>query len=282
MTTFKILGVEEAKALISNVDDYLLKMKPIERSLKLNTIDFISLEAFTSHLSTCVLEPTENDYEKLNITIDRLHRLIEKYNLQDPPVINIIKTDGRDEWNSAYTRGNSIFLPSKKLDSYSEESLVELLVHEYFHVISRHNEALRKQLYQLLGFHEIESSLVPATILDNTLVNPDAMIMTATKLSAAMKDQLAVPLITMKCGSVDSSKDIVESIRIEVFLLDEKKLMRIDEVDEVSERLKINVSSIQHPEETLAENFTHLVVGASSVENTELLNQMSAVLENNI
>jgi len=279
MTRFKILNTYDARNEISKIDDYLLKMKPVERRLKCKANQDVELDQFVLFLRDCVLEPTKENHNKLTIAINQLKRLVEKYNLHTPSVINIIKTDGRDEWNSAYTRGNSIVLPSKKLDFYSEEDLVKLLVHEYFHVISRFNPGLRRNLYGLLGFVEIEDGLVPSSIMDRTLNNPDALILTGI---ANEKNQLEVPLITIKSDNVDDTKDILESIRIEVYLEGEKKLVDIEEAPVVKSSLMINVSHIQHPEETLAENFTHLLAQSGEIENTKLLNQMSKILRNDI
>lgn len=85
------------------------------------------------------------------------------------PTIDLIKTNGREEGGASYTRGSAIVIPQFMLGP----NAAELLRHELFHVISRHDPAVREKLYQAIGFSKVKGFVPPASV--NRITNPDGV-----------------------------------------------------------------------------------------------------------
>src|SRR5262249_36039098 len=90
-----------------------------------------------------------------------------------PKGIVLIHTSGDEEANAAYTRGTAIVLPTKVL-SYQPTQLDRLLLHELFHVLGRHDGAVRAKLYRIIGFEPCEPIEPPASLAPRRITNPDA------------------------------------------------------------------------------------------------------------
>lgn len=275
---FIISNKVEGKEKISIIDDYLITMKPFERSLKMGVSYNITLEKFVTFLKENVCKWTNEEKRKLNYSIDKLKSRLEEFNIFTPNKIYIIKTSGKEEWNSAYTRNNLILLPEKKIANYSYEGLFELLSHEFFHIYSRCNKNNRKRLYELLGFKFIESSVIPREIKEFSIVNPDALQEVYTEVKYKNKIVKVSPLIMIKNKNVDDTKDILESIKIKLFVFDSEDVINAEEINEYIKKTSVNTNNIQHPEETLAENFAYLLAEKHDIPNKNFLEEMKKIL----
>lgn len=276
---FIVLNKEDGKEKISIVDDYLKAMKPFERSLKMSVSDNITLEEFITFLKENVCEWTSEDKRKLNISISKLKSRLEELNISIPNQIYVVKTSGKEEWNSAYTKNNIIILPEKKIANYSDEGLLELLSHEFFHIYSRFNDIYRKKLYGLLGFRFIENNIIPIKIKELTIVNPDALQEVYTEVRYKNNIVKVSPLIMIKSNIVDNTKDILESLKIKLFIFNSEEVINAEEINEYVKKMCINTNNIQHPEEVLAENFTYLLVGKNDIPNTKFLEEIKMIIE---
>lgn len=276
MIKFNLLSRELGKRVLSTTDNYIESMNSFERRIKFDREGDIDKKEYLEVLDSCVMDFTHGDRDKLAYGIKKLSSQLRELGIGYPESVNIIRTDGRDEWNSAYTRGNNIILPTKKLE-YGIEELYELLVHEFFHVYSRFNPEIREKLYNLLGFEVISKSNVPEKILKQTLTNPDAMTTVAMSNCNGENMTMLIPLITADNG-VDSNQDIMKSIRVRVYNSREEKLYDIDEVGNMKKVLATNNVGVQHPEETLAENFTFLLAN-KPVCDKEFLTAISVIIK---
>jgi len=276
---FKILDRSCARAHLGKVDAYLTEMKPIERSLKMGLSRNVSLDEFVSFTEDCVCDWTDEEREKVRNAAEKLSDCLSTYNVNELKIINIIKSNGKEEWNSAYTRGNSIILPVKKVAKYSDEKMFELLAHEFFHIYSRYNTEKRRSLYKLLEFDIAHVFSVPREIKALTLVNPDAMEVVYTEILLEEEFVTAIPLIMIDGDNVDDSKDILSSIKIKLYLFESGKLVNANDVPEFIKKLKVNIDHIQHPEETLAENFTYLMTKNRDLEYSDLLDEIERIMK---
>lgn len=275
---FIVLGKVDGKEKIRIIDDYLKAMKQFERSLKMGVDTNITLDEFRTFLKENVCEWTNEEKRKLNYSINKLKSQLKALNIFSPNKIYIIKTSGKEEWNSAYTRNNLILLPEKKISSYSYEGLFELLSHEFFHIYSRFNKNNRKRLYELLSFKFIEDNVIPDEIKELCLVNPDALQEVYIEVSYKNKLVKVSPLIMIKSKNVDDTKDILESIKIKLFVIDSGDIIDAEEINEYIEKISVNTNNIQHPEETLAENFTYLLTEKYDIPNNNFLEKMKKIL----
>ena len=91
-----------------------------------------------------------------------------------PAKIQLIQSSMQDEGGAiAYTRQNCIVLKEKIFEN-DALSLRKLLLHELFHVISRYNPELRKDLYHILGFSLCNEIQLSDSLRNIQIANPDA------------------------------------------------------------------------------------------------------------
>ncbi|HOO32887.1 MAG TPA: hypothetical protein PK466_12765 [Thermotogota bacterium] len=273
---FILLSKDEGKREITKPDDYLASLKPFERGLKIGKRNDVTMDTFTEHLSNCVLEWTIQETEKINKALSKLAEILEKYPITAPETVFLIKTNGKDEWNSAYTRENCIYMPEKKLRDYTDRKLLSLLAHEFFHCFSRLNPETRERLYALLEFYPYKE-VIPQKELTATLVNPDAMTPVYTLIESKGRIIKVCPFIFVKKEGIDDSMDIFDNIRID-FYWPEEKADASEIMAKYTEKLCINTTDYQHPEETLAENFAHLITENKTIQNKDLINNIETII----
>lgn len=91
-----------------------------------------------------------------------------------PAKIQLIQSSMQDEGGAmGYTRENCIVLKEKVFEN-DALSLRKLLLHELFHVISRYNPELRKDLYHILGFSICNEIELNDSLRNIQIANPDA------------------------------------------------------------------------------------------------------------
>lgn len=264
----------QAQLIIQKNDDYLARLSDFERSIKTESSQTISQEEYADHLKDCVLHWSNDDKKSLIPVLKSISDVLIEKNIYVPQEITLIKTDGRDEWNSAYTRGSSIFLPPKKL-SYNPQKLDHLLIHEVFHVIFRLREEVHKPLYNLLGFHLTNEIDLPKCLIERKLTNPDGPPINS-RFELVHKGEVisAAPVILLKqgCSTVNSTKDILASISIKMMAVEEKDgrwkptlednkpmLIEPQRIPELIERVGCDFAASPDPNEILAEAFVKMV-----------------------
>lgn len=275
---YKIIEKQEGQNIISKKDVYLSSMSDSVMKAKMRTSGKVTENEFIEYLRDSISEFTPQETERLKRCLTKIQDALNDFGLRNPVAINIVKTNGNDEWNSAYTRGNTIFLPNKKLDSYDEENLYKLLLHEYFHVYSRVNDDIRKDLYGLLAFKKYDTTPIPESIMKHVIFNPDAMELVSAVIDYNGEEHEVIPLIIMEDIAIDSSKDITKSIQLKAYFPELNCLENLSEIESLKDILLMNTDFPQHPEETLAENFVLLIDGWQDHHNKDFLNRMRSVI----
>ena len=74
-----------------------------------------------------------------------------------PPRILLVKTSDQLDNAMPHTRGAAVMLSDAILTTAEPSMLRLVLVHEIFHLLSRHNPDLRERLYSLAGFRRFPS-----------------------------------------------------------------------------------------------------------------------------
>jgi hypothetical protein len=277
---YNILNKAKGIECIRTRDKYIETMSKTVMQCKMDLDDELSRDRFLLFLEECIIEFTEGEKEKLESSLERMYSEFERFTYKNIVEVNIVKTSGKDEWNSAYTRGNTIYLPRKKIEIYSEEELYDLLLHEYFHIHSRCNPEIRNQLYKLMGFKEVNKSDIKSSLIEKVIFNPDAMSIVSTDILHEGKVVEIVPLIIMDNINIDTSLDITKSIKIKGYIKKYDLVKDINEFDLLKEKLLVNTDFPQHPEETLAENFVYLFKKNKEDIDTKLLESMKNILIN--
>ena len=60
------------------------------------------------------------------------------------------------------------------IEGLDDKGLLELFLHELFHVYSRHNIDKREEMYAVIGYEKCEDLVFPDILKEVTIANPDA------------------------------------------------------------------------------------------------------------
>lgn len=280
MYKFNFASCLEAQVTLGNTDEYIMKMSDYEKKLKLGHNNHYKIDNYLEFLESCALEWNEAEMKKITIAFNQINKKIMQMKTFLDVTITLIKTNGADEWNSAYTRGTCIILPEKKLSYYEGERLERLIAHELFHVISRNNTTLRKCLYEAINYWEAYGIIIPEDILAKKLTNPDAIYDNYyTKIEFENKEYFALPIVMLgdNNSSIDNTKDILSSISIKFLLLDvNMRAVKRDglpvcldfgQAKEIYSKIGMELDHLEQPEEIMAEYFTSIVMGDCGIDS---------------
>jgi hypothetical protein len=229
-------------------------------------------------------------------SLGRLAKRLANLRLPLPPVIQLIRTTGEEENNAAYTRATAIVLPTRVL-SYDPTQLDRLLAHELFHLLSRHDGAVRARLYKIIDFEVCDPLKLPASLAERKVTNPDAPRIDCT-ISLPTKDGKTVvgaPILYSPTQQYDAKKGqslfqsfvfrllVVERQREEGpwrAVLNGAQAVVINPRDEQAflDKIGQNTNYIIHPDEILADNFVRLVMHDENVPTPRIIDEMRRVL----
>jgi hypothetical protein len=269
---------EQGIAVVSSRDDYVSRMSRFDRMLRLKSTQPVSEHAYLDSLAANVLDWTEADKARLKPLVHKLRAAVQRYLLPLPPTVLLIKTTGKAEFGQAHTRANAIILPERSLRE-SDETLLFLLSHELFHVMSRHDTRFRQNAYALIGFRIGNEISLPDLIAPLQITNPDAprhdsfidvgsdgskitVVPVLLSRSAVFDPQIGndldhfwtLRLLVVKQVSPDDDLRAVEQHGA-------PRLLKLSQVEDFLEQVGRNTRYVIHPEEILAENFALLITG---------------------
>jgi hypothetical protein len=205
----------------------------------------------------------------------------------------LVRTTGHEEEGLAHTRANAVMLSQRSLGATDAE-LAGLLAHELFHVLSRHDRALRTRAYRIIGFRPCPEITLPAQLAPIRITNPDAPVNDAfIEVVADGQRVPAVPVLLSRSPKFDPAigRDIVDYWMLKLLVLEaadatgrmrpvlrdgEPVLLATSEVSGFSEQVGRNTTYIIHPEEILADNFALMLTGRS-VGSPEVLRKLREV-----
>ena len=208
-----------------------------------------------------------------------------------PRRIDLIKTTGNDEGAAPYTRGTSIILPRQRAGQ-SAKGLERLFYHELFHIISRSNPKLRDQLYRIIGYEKCGVVLLPSDMMPRRISNPDAPVVEhCIQVSKDDKSYWAAPVLFSRTPKYnpETGGTFFRYLEFRLMAIDRKSatatledgkpvLFKPNEVEGFFEQIGRNTGYIIHPEETLANNFVHLMTGKQDLKNPEIPEKIEAIL----
>jgi len=269
---------EQGIAVVSSRDDYISRMSRFDRMLRLKSTQPVSERAYLDSLAANVLDWTEADKARLKPLVHKLRAAVQRYLLPLPPTVVLIKTTGKAEFGQAHTRANAIILPERSLKE-SDETLLFLLSHELFHVMSRHDTRFRQNAYGLIGFRIGNEISLPDLIAPLQITNPDAsrhdsfidvrsdgrkitVVPVLLSRSAVFDPQIGndldhfwtLRLLVVKQISPDDDLRAVEQDGAPI-------LLKLGQAEDFLEQVGRNTQYVIHPEEILAENFALLITG---------------------
>lgn len=210
------------------------------------------------------------------------------WHIQLPDTVYILKTTGLEEGGAAgYTRANYIVL-QENLVRGAQKDLQNLLSHELFHILSRANPQLRKELYAIIGFDLMPPLPYPEEIDRLRISNPDA-VQTNHFIRIKVKSKEYKAMMVLYARKAYEGGSFFNYLTIGFLALgDEQQVLRGDsgevvifkthEVEGFFEQVGRNTEYLIHPEEILAENF-RLALWQEKVKDHFILHKIDKLLK---
>jgi hypothetical protein len=259
----------------------------LERRLRLKSAEAVAEAELLKYASEQTTDWTEVESERIGKAVEACREHLAQWKLPLPKKIPLIKTNGRDEGGAAYTRREAVILPQSMLGSGA--SLEPLLLHELFHVLSRPNPELRRELYAIVGFEPCGQGKFPEELERRKITNPDAPTYdyaitleiegVAGKYVPIILTREADPQHGFSIQSLDFKLLQIESDgeHWQPLLKDEQPVLLPINTPAYEARIGRNTQYTIHPEEVLADNFMLLMQG-KTVPSPEILEKLGAVL----
>ena len=283
--------VAEAKERLAKQDVYIQGLSPFERSAKIKQAGPVSTNQYIDFIQDQAIEWIDEDKAKLREVVSGAKTKLARFAKHLPERIDLIKTTGNDEGAAPYTRGTSIILPRQRAGQ-SAKGLERLFYHELFHIISRSNPKLRDQLYRIIGYEKCGVVLLPSDMMPRRISNPDAPVVEhCIQVSKDDKSYWAAPVLFSRTPKYnpETGGTFFRYLEFRLMAIDRKSatatledgkpvLFKPNEVEGFFEQIGRNTGYIIHPEETLANNFVHLMTGKQDLKNPEIPEKIEAIL----
>lgn len=284
----------------------------LKKNFPANTSRKQVVQEYQNFLKTDVANFTPEEIEFVKSTFEKVKQISNDISPNIfPNQIELIKTKARHYGPSVYyTRENRIIIPQNELERGDPGSFLQVMFHELFHIYSRLNPEAKKALYQLIGFHKINTSMAELQMTDSLrkriLLNPDGIDFTYAIQLKDTKDNpfQALPIIAANTFGYKPEKTAFFSYlsfnlyRIEalqgggfrvVTNADGTSTLSLQTQPDFFEQIKDNTQYIIHPDEIMADNFTLLALSMTddpkhslkqlSTEGQQLIAEVEAILK---
>lgn len=265
-TRLRPLNRIEGQQVIVQQDDFIRRLSPLDRQLRLHTSEPVDTARFLEHAKVQVVEWTPQHLNILRGAVELVQlRLREaEIDLDLPQEIAVVLTTGLEEGMNrpvAYVRGTSIFLNRMAL----AVDLPHTVAHELFHVYTGTHDDKRAQLYKLIGFEKESNYRLPADLEARRITNPDQMYFDQ-KVEVEYRDKKSWFIPVMLAAGAGSEGDFYDHLDVRWATLDRTPplLLRTQELTGLYAKIGHNSAYVLGPEEILAENF------ALAIERREL------------
>ncbi|HEY9843906.1 MAG: hypothetical protein ACAI44_00490 [Candidatus Sericytochromatia bacterium] len=272
---FVFASAAEGSQILGGRDAFVQRLSPFDRAARLKTDHAVSEQAFLDFVAAQAGSWSGPERERVQTALTELTPQLGALALPWPQSIYLIRSSGREEGNAPYTRMNAIILPASTLAAGSR--LKELLLHELFHILSRHNPGLKARLYAAIGFRPCGEAALPANLQARKITNPDAPVNDyCIRLSRAGSPVWAVPILLSSAERYDPIRggEFFDYLQLRFLLVSAaaepdfsgKAATSLAELPELAgfyEQVGKNTEYILHPEEILADNFALLMLGTN-------------------
>jgi ketosteroid isomerase-like protein len=247
----------EGQKVIVEEDEFIRRLSPLDRQLRLHTREPVDTARFLEHAHAQVLEWKPEQLKRLREAAYVVQRRLQKVeiDLDLPPVIFVILTTGLEEGMNrpvAYVRGSSIFVSQGAL----ARDLSHLLGHELFHVYTRKHADKRTQLYKSIGFEKEPAFRLPTALEPSRITNPDEMYFEQkVKVEHERKPLWVIPVLLATGAYTTGDFYDYLDVRWATVAQTPPRLLRADQLEGLQARVGRNTEQVLGPEEVLAENF---------------------------
>lgn len=194
-TTAVFATVEEGRRVLGAHDAFIAALSPYDRAARIGTPDVVTEAAFREFVAAQALPWEDAEKQRMTEAFVAILPRLRQFRLSLPPRVLLVKTTGREESGTAYTRANAIMLPRDFLTSRTASAFLRMTAaHELFHVMSRHDPQLRERLYVAIGFATCPPIDIPRRFRDIAYTNPDApLVDSVTTLTLNGRSAVVAP-----------------------------------------------------------------------------------------
>jgi hypothetical protein len=293
-TVVRFASAEEGRTIVMADDAFTASLSRFDLQCRMKTDKDVTVAEWKPFVAQHVQPWEAGEIEIVSQSLERLKGRLADFRLPLPPVIYLVRTTGDEENGAAYTRGTSIILPAKVL-KYDTTQLDRLLAHELFHLLSRHDGAIRARLYQIIGFELCEPIALPKMLAPRRITNPDAPLVDCTIALPGSdgKTYVGAPTLYASAKEYDAKRgaSLFQSLVFRLLVVEkrggryEPLLVKGDPVvidpkkeQAFLDKIGKNTNYIIHPDEILADNFVRLVMQDKDVPTPRIIEEMRRVL----
>lgn len=201
---------------------------------------------------------------------------------------------------TAFTSSTHVYANMNQLCTGDKERNAKTFWHELWHIISRNNPQLRKQMYGLIGFHVLDQEIeIPAEVKSHILCNPD--VERHDSYATFTINGKKTDCMLMLYAEEDEYEEFFTNFQRYVTTTDGYWLLALDsethrpykndkgkyavyncrEVSDFKEVMSAgNTGYCDDPEECMADNFAFAMMGRTDLPNTKLLEDIRQLLKN--
>lgn len=172
-TVVRFATLEEARALLGTTDTFTAVMGSLERKIRMKREDDPGEAGYLKFAAAQGLEWTMQAEEPVRADLGRLRERLGQLKLSLPPRILLVRSTGAEDAGMPYTRGAAIVIPKTYYDNRT-------LVHELFHVMTRHDPVLRSRIFAAIGFTRCDPIQLPPELEAWKITNPDSPLLDHT------------------------------------------------------------------------------------------------------
>lgn len=285
--------VEEGREILTRVDDYLGSLSRFDLEARLHTDQQATLERFQEFIGEQVVEWSDAERAKIETTVAAIRPKLDALQLDLPKPVVLVLTTGKEEAEAAYCRGTAIVLPRSML-GWTAPRLEKLFIHELFHVLSRNSPETRAKLYAIVGFRSCPEVALPEGWRERKITNPDGpKLDVCIELTVGDEKLRAVPVLFATPARFDVTRtdSFFKYMTFRLLVVDEHDgkwsprlvegapvFLDPAETPDYAAQIGKNTKYIIHPDEVLADNFVHLVLGAKDLPTPRIVEEMGKAL----
>ena len=289
------VSAEKGRQLVVQEDDYSASLSKFDLELRVprDNPTIADLNEFTEMQ---ILDWSKEEAELL----DSLTKVIsdiaikENFHYNLPDSIYFVKsTMNENKGAGGYTRLNYIVF-SEDIFGRPNSMIKEVIAHEIFHIISRHNAELRKDLYAVVGFKVCNEIEIKTYLKDYTISNPDAPKVDAyitLEDNEGNKHDCAMILYSkrdysggimfeyLNVGFLELEKEDDGTMKMKIEY-EEPIFLPQSNIKDFFSQIGRNTQYIIHPEEIIASNFQLIFADNPTISSPEIIEKIKKILKN--
>jgi hypothetical protein len=287
----ELASIEQGRDALGARDDFVARLSAFDRAARLKSAADVSEDEYLAFARAAAREWSNDERARLtNAFVAIQPKLAELLPEVDAPIL-LIKTSGEEEGGAGYTRASAVMLPQALTD---ERELERLLAHEIFHVVSRSDPTLKRELYATIGFEPCGEVSLPPALAARKMTNPDAPVNEhCIEVQVDGSSVWGMPILLSRQERFDPAAGIpfFGYLTLSMLLVERDGaasrplerngapvLVPFNRVAGLQEQIGRNTGYVIHAEEILASNFELLVQGAPNAPSPEVLERMREVL----